>query len=154
MKERKERAVSHDTRRSEDVERQRTKLAEATGIGESTAGRALAIAHKRPDLLDQVRHLSALPVNFPTPFSVFHLRSGVYTLRGYTALTRHTLPHTRNEEAMENGFGMNQKLVREVARLRKELLEVEEARQCAMDTIKYLETLHKKNGTDPLLRLL
>jgi len=55
---------------------------------------------------------------------------------------------------MENGFGMNQKLVREVARLRKVLLEVEEARQCAMDTIKYLETLHKKNGTDPLLRLL
>jgi len=54
---------------------------------------------------------------------------------------------------MENGFDMNQKLVREVARLRKELLEVEEARRCAIDTIKYLETLHKKNGTDPLLPL-
>jgi len=63
-----------------NVERQRTKLAEATGIGESTAGRALAIAHKRPDLLDQVRYLSALPVNFPTLFSVFRLRSYVYTL--------------------------------------------------------------------------
>ncbi len=67
----------------------------------------------------------------------------------HTALNRHTLPHTKNEEAMESGIGMNQKLVREVARLREELLEVEEARQCVMRRIEYLETLHKKNDTDP-----
>ena len=54
---------------------------------------------------------------------------------------------------MENGIGINQKLVREVARLRKELLEVEEARQCAMHTIKYLGALHKKIDTDLLSRL-
>ena len=50
---------------------------------------------------------------------------------------------------MESGIGMNQKLAREVARLREELLEVEEARQCVMRRIEYLETLHKKNDTDP-----
>jgi len=45
---------------------------------------------------------------------------------------------------MEELSNMNQKLVREVARLRKELREVEEARQCAMRTIEYLENLHQE----------
>ena len=55
---------------------------------------------------------------------------------------------------MKEALELNQKLLREIHLLREELLEAEEARNCAMRTIEYLETLHKKNGTDPLLRLL
>ena len=46
---------------------------------------------------------------------------------------------------MEELSSMNQRLIKEVARLREELLEVEEARHCAMRTIEYLENRHTKN---------
>ena len=38
---------------------------------------------------------------------------------------------------------MNQRLVKEIGLLREELLEVEEARNCEMRTIAYLENLHQ-----------
>ncbi len=42
----KERRVSRDTRRSDQDNWERTAVAEATGVGEATAGRALALANK------------------------------------------------------------------------------------------------------------
>ncbi len=48
------------------------------------------------------------------------------------------------EPAMKEALELNQKLLREIHLLREELLEVEEARYCAMRTIEYLENRHPK----------
>jgi len=45
---------------------------------------------------------------------------------------------------MEEALKLSQKSLREVHLLREELLEVEEARYCAMRTIEYLENRHPK----------
>ena len=46
------------------------------------------------------------------------------------------------EPAMKEALELNQKLLREIHLLREELLEAEEARNCAMRTIEYLENLN------------
>ncbi len=50
----------------------------------------------------------------------------------------------RVEPEMEEALKLSQKSLREVHLLREELLEVEEARYCAMRTIEYLENRHPK----------
>lgn len=44
-----------DNDKPDDYERERTQVAKATGVGEATAGRALAVYHKRSDLAEKVR---------------------------------------------------------------------------------------------------
>jgi hypothetical protein len=47
---------------------------------------------------------------------------------------------------------LSQHFVKEIARLREELLEVEEARNCAMRTIEYYESLERSARVEPMLR--
>jgi len=68
--------------------------------------------------------------------------SGRVMLRPYE---KHASSPERIEQDIKEISGMNQRLVKEIGRLREELLEVEEARHCAMRTIEYLESLHQDN---------
>jgi hypothetical protein len=58
---------------------------------------------------------------------------------------KHASSPERIEQDIKETSGMDQRLVKEIVRLRKELLEVEEARHCAIRTIEYLESLHQDN---------